>query len=159
MNIAFNKNNNGFTLIELMIVVAIVGILAAISIPQYSDFAKRAKWMDNMTSIATLRLAISECANDKRSATLSDCDEITDLSAYGVSVLPTPTYANQVVMNAGDAGAFIISGNGVDIPDCEFMFEPVIDVSGTVIDWNVISFGGTTETAAQCQRYYKNSTL
>lgn len=156
------KNINklkGFTLIELMIVVAIVALLAAIAIPQYSDYVVRSKWLDNIIAISSLKLAISECANDKRSATLDDCDEITDLPSYGISILPTPKYANQVVMIAGDAGAFIISGNGVDISDCQFMFKPVINASGVMIDWNVISLGGTTETAAQCQRYYKNSTL
>ncbi len=46
----------GFTLIEFMIVVAIAGIFAAIAIPQYQDYITRAKWPDNIARIRTIRL-------------------------------------------------------------------------------------------------------
>jgi type IV pilus assembly protein PilE len=49
-----NKNESGFTLIELMIVVAIVGILAAIAMPSYSAFLKKSKTTEAKTTLGTL---------------------------------------------------------------------------------------------------------
>ena len=52
----------GFTLIELMIVVAIIGILAAIAIPAYQDYTKRAQATELMTAMSPVKVAVSEYA-------------------------------------------------------------------------------------------------
>ncbi|SEL72155.1 type IV pilus assembly protein PilA [Pseudoxanthomonas sp. GM95] len=53
----------GFTLIELMIVVAIIAILAAIALPAYSDYTKKAKVSEVVLAASSLRTAVSEYAS------------------------------------------------------------------------------------------------
>src|SRR5215468_11097422 len=54
------KVQQGFTLIELMIVVAIIGILAAIAIPAYQDYTIRAQVSEGMNLAAAAKAAVSE---------------------------------------------------------------------------------------------------
>lgn len=56
------KMQQGFTLIELMIVIAIIGILAAIAIPAYQDYTRRAQATEMITAAAPAKTAISEYA-------------------------------------------------------------------------------------------------
>ncbi|MGP5514156.1 pilin [Psychrobacter alimentarius] len=54
----------GFTLIELMIVIAIIGILAAIALPAYQDYTKRAKVTEGLTLASSAKTAVAENASN-----------------------------------------------------------------------------------------------
>ncbi len=59
------RNKKGFTLIELMIVVAIIGILAAVAIPAYSNYTKRAKASEITNAMGAVGSAMIEYYSDK----------------------------------------------------------------------------------------------
>lgn len=69
------QTQKGFTLIELMIVVAIIGILAAVAIPQYQTYVAKSQVSRVMAETASLRTAIETCMMDgKDAASTPPCD-------------------------------------------------------------------------------------
>lgn len=61
------KTQKGFTLIELMVVVAIVGILASIAIPAYTSYVLRGKLTEATTELSTMRVKLEQYFQDNRS--------------------------------------------------------------------------------------------
>lgn len=67
------NTQKGFTLIELMIVVAIIGILAAIAIPQYQNYIAKSQVSRVMGETGALKTAYEDCLNTGKTA-VGDCD-------------------------------------------------------------------------------------
>lgn len=89
----------GFTLIELMIVVAIIGILAAVAIPAYQDYTTRAKVSEVLGFASSMKTSLSECG-----LTSGDIDTCTANTA-GIdttSVANSSDYISGVAINNGD---------------------------------------------------------
>ncbi len=130
------KKQSGFTLIELMIVVAIIGILAAIAIPAYQDYTARAQVSEAVNLAAGLKSTVVEIYNQEGS--FADADS-------GSSGLPASTdvkgdYVASVGVNNGVITATMAnSGVAAPIAGKTITFSPVTNAGS--IQW--VCTGGT----------------
>ena len=97
----------GFTLIELMIVVAIIGILAAVALPAYQDYTKRAKASEIVLAASSARTCVTEIVQSNGFVSLDTCESGFKKTKYA-NTLDVGATSGKIVVNGNVDGAAIV---------------------------------------------------
>ena len=100
-----NRKQSGFTLIELMIVVAIIGILAAVALPAYQDYTVRAKASEMILAASTCRTSVTEAVQTASSVDVSGTLPNVCGTTSSKYVTSRSVSANGVITVVGDFAA------------------------------------------------------
>ena len=129
---------SGFTLIELMIVIAIIGIIAAVAVPQYSQYTKRAKFTDVITHATAVRYSVDLCIRDRN--TPNDCDG-------GVNDVDQDYSGTGLVASIETVAGEITATGSTQLDSHTYIITPIYDAANNTLTW---SYGGTCQASHIC---------
>ena len=129
------KQQKGFTLIELMIVVAIIGILAAVAIPAYANYTKKAKFTEVVQATQAIKVAVEICATEAASSTITGCGSGSNGVPTDITAASGTAVVGKYVASLGTSTGGVITATATaEIDGKDYILTPTYS-SVTGVKW------------------------
>ena len=135
------QKQQGFTLIELMIVIAIIGILAAIALPQYQTYTKKARFSEVVLAASSAKGLVDVCFQTRGAGDLDNCD-----TAGEIGLNTTGAAAGDHVASVAVAASAVVTATGAATVDSATYILTPTAANGT-LTWDQT---GTCIAAGLC---------
>ena len=142
------KKQTGFTLIELMIVVAIVAILAAVALPAYKSYTQRAKFSEVIAASGPAKTAVEVCVQGYTGTAASVGSDCTDAGNSAVSNAVTTANVSAVEVSNANSTITITATGTAEVNSATYKLITSGAVSaGNRVQWTI---SGSCRTAGFC---------
>ncbi len=124
------QNQKGFTLIELMIVIAIIGILAAIALPQYQTYTKKARFSEVVLAASSAKGLVDVCFQTRGAGTLTNCD-----SAAEIGLTAGASDGEHVASVAVATNGVVTATGATTVDGATYILTPSVSTNSGTLTW------------------------
>ena len=141
------SNQSGFTLFELMIAIIVVAILAAIGVPTYQGYVKKAALTDMLQTMTSYKTAVEICAVEQGG--LTNCSN-------GINGIPASRNTNYITSITVDNGVITLVGTSA-LTGLTTTLTPTINATHGNLDWSRVCTTSPTDTnlTSACEDIFK----